>query len=355
MSAAPGLRTGPLRTAVPGQMVVDPANWKPHDLERDPRWLFRLDEGEVHALRFLAQSLRQIAGDDPNRLHALPAHAFDCGAFTKKLRAIRSELKDGYGAALIRGLPMTELHAWEAAAIYWAIGHGIGTPCANNPQGDMIGHVTDLGKTQKEMNSRGYQTREELAFHSDQSTIVGLLCVRAAKTGGISKICSSVAVYNELLERSPKSAEVLSQPLCWSKMGEVDQGERGYYESPVFSFLNGMLCTSFGPLHILKGHRLPGAPAITQKQREAIDRVKALSEELHYAMELQPGDIQLLNNLVAFHSRTEYEDWADSSRKRLLWRLWLNATDIRPSTPFIARWQAGVKPTSAVERIVLGA
>lgn len=351
MGAANELR----RAAVPGQVVIDPADWKPDDFKGDPRWLFRLEEEDVRSLRSMAHSLREAASDDPSGLLNVPASAFDCGIFAKRLRALRGELKDGYGAVLIRGLPMGELSSWEAAAIYWAIGRELGTPCANNPQGDMIGHVTDLGKTQKEMNSRGYQTREELAFHSDQSTIVGLLCVRAAKAGGISKICSSVAVYNELLKRSPRSAEVLSQPLCWSKMGEVDQGQRGYYESPVFCFLNDTLCTSFGPLHILKGHQLPGAPAITEQQREAVDRVKALSEELHYAMELQPGDIQLLNNLVVFHSRTEYEDWPDPSRKRLLWRLWLNATDIRPSTPFITRWQAGVKPTSALERIILGA
>ena len=110
----------------------------------------------------------------------------------------------------------------------------------------------------------------------------------------------------------------------------------------------------FVPLHIVKGHTLPGAPALSSAQQEAIELVKAISEELHFGMQLEPGDIQLLNNLVVFHSRTEYEDWPEPDRKRLLWRLWLNSEDVRPSTPFIARWQAGVKPSSAAARIVLG-
>jgi Taurine catabolism dioxygenase TauD, TfdA family len=42
-----------------------------------------------------------------------------------------------------------------------------------------------------------------------------------------------------------------------------------------------------------------------------------------YAMHLQPGDMQIINNHVTLHSRTEFEDFGDPARKRLLFRLWL--------------------------------
>ena len=38
---------------------------------------------------------------------------------------------------------------------------------------------------------------------------------------------------------------------------------------------------------------------------------------------LEPGDLQFMNNHVMLHSRTEFEDYENESRKRLLYRLWL--------------------------------
>lgn len=339
--------------ASPGQPVLDPSLWVGKELDGKPGWRVQIDAEEFDQLSKTARSLRTRIDGDPDGLLSLPGSAFDLGKFGAKIDGIRRELKDGTGAVLIRGLRMDVLDTLDAAIIYWAIGSHLGAACSNNPQGDTLGHVTDLGKTQKDPNSRGYQTREELNFHCDQSSIVGLLCVRTAKAGGISKIASSVAVYNELLRRDAACAAALSQPLCWSKHGEVNEGERGFYESPVFNFNDGMLCTSFGPTHIAKGHEIDGAPPMTELQRRAIGLVKSISEELHYAMPFQPGDIQLLNNFVVFHSRTEYEDWPDPARKRLLYRLWLIAPDIRPLTPYVMQWKAGVKLRGTKERIVL--
>jgi hypothetical protein len=333
--------------------VVDPADWKGRDLATNSRWSFHLDSSDIDDLLSAAANIRRRVGNDPNGLLQLSAEAFNFGAFEEKIRAVRHELKDGFGVALVRGLPLDEMELIDAATIYWGIGLRLGVPCSNNPEGDMLGHVTDLGKSYKDPNSRGYQTREEMAYHCDQSTIVGLLCVRTAREGGQSKIASSIAMYNEMLRRSPESVEVLTRPLCWTKHGEMNPGDIGYYESPVFNFIDQMLCTAFGPAHIRKGHALPEAPDMTEEQRDAIELAKKISEEQHYGMEMHKGDMQFLNNLVTVHTRTEYTDWPDSSRKRLLWRLWLINPEIRPSTPYIKQWSAGVKVSSTVERVVL--
>ena len=47
-------------------------------------------------------------------------------------------------------------------------------------------------------------------------------------------------------------------------------------------------------------------------------------------MQLEPGDIQILNNHVTYHSRTNYVDHEDPSRQRLLYRLWLSTPRNRP-------------------------
>lgn len=343
----------PRSPAVIGRPVDDPANWLPNNLAQDPRWRFELTNAEIDDLHTMATRLGPRLGGDPNRLLDLTASDFNLGRFGKRLEQLRSELKDGFGVALIRGLSLDKLSRLEAATIYWAIGSHLGQARSNNPDGDMLGHVTDLGKSQDDPNSRGYQTRETMDYHCDQASIVGLLCVQEPKSGGLSKIASAVAVYNALLQRAPETVELLSRKFCWTKHGETDDGEQAYYESPVFSILDDKLCVSFGPRHIIKGHDLPGAPALSSAQAEAIRITEELAEELHYSMQLQRGDMQFLNNFVVLHTRTAYIDWSEPGKQRLLWRLWLSAPDLRSPTDYVKQWDAGVSLSRTQPRIVL--
>ena len=339
--------------AKPGQPVIDPAAWVAADLARDQTWLYRLTPAEVGALRAMAEAIRPRLGGDPNRLLGLDRQSFDLGAFAPTLARIRAWLKDGLGLALLRGLPIDDMPLLDVASIYWGIGRHLGAARSNNPDGDMIGHVTDLGKTQDDPNSRGYQTRETMDYHCDQASIVGLICIREPKSGGVSKIASSVSVYNELLRTAPAAVELLSRPLCWTKHGEVDEGGQAFYESPVFAILDGMLCTSFGPKHIVKGHALPGAPPLTREQRQAIELAEWIAERQHFEMTFRRGDIQLLNNYVCLHTRNAYVDWPDPERKRRLWRLWLSDPELRPATAYVRQWDAGVVLRATEDRIVL--
>jgi hypothetical protein len=60
--------------------------------------------------------------------------------------------------------------------------------------------------------SRSYQHSGRLGYHSDPTDVVALLCVRPARSGGLSTIVSSVAVHNEIVRSRPDLAEVLYQP-----------------------------------------------------------------------------------------------------------------------------------------------
>ncbi|MFN3735791.1 TauD/TfdA family dioxygenase [Hydrogenophaga sp.] len=339
--------------AVLGKPVVDPAAWQGADLEQNQSWLYPLESNEIDALLAMAKSVRPLIGNDPNGLLKLGKDAFKLGVFEKRLEEIWQQLKDGLGVALIRGLPLAEMERIDAASVYWGIGRHLGEARSNNPDGDMLGHVTDLGKTQDDPNSRGYQTSEAMDYHCDQCSIVGLLCVREPQSGGKSKIASSISIYNELLKRNPAAVEVLSKPLCWTKHGEINPGESSFYQSAVFNVIDDVLCTSFGPKHIEKGHKLPGAPEMTDEQRQAISLAEKIAEEQHYAMQLQQGDIQLVNNYVALHTRTAYKDWPEPERKRLLYRLWLSAPELRPATDYVNEWDAGVLLDRTNERIIL--
>ena len=131
--------------------------------------------------------------------------------------------------------------------------------------------------------------------------------------------------------------------MCWTKHCEYAAGELPYYQSPVFNFLQEKLCTSFGPKHILKEYDLPETPTLTQLQRDAIHKAEEIANDYRCDIELEVGDMQFLNNYVTLHTRSEYEDFADPAKKRLLWRLWLMNPDLRSRTGYSQQWQDGVR------------
>ncbi|MGI9355655.1 MAG: TauD/TfdA family dioxygenase [Rhizobiaceae bacterium] len=332
---------------------VDPAEWTGDNIVSGEGWKHILAPGEIGSLVNMAGRIEEKTGGDENGLLQLRTDDFDLGEFSPRLDMIYDGLKNGPGLALIRGLPVDRLTTFETAAIYWGIGRHLGEARPNNPQGDMLGHITDLGKTQSDPKSRGYQTREAMDYHCDQCDIVGLICIRTAKSGGVSKVASSVAMHNDLVREHPDMAQALSEPLCWTKHGEHSVEELPYYESPVFNALGGKLCTSFGPKHILKGHDLPGTPDLTDLHRQAIETAENIANRNRLEMELKPGDMQFLNNYVTLHTRSAFVDHDEPDRKRLLWRLWLMNPDLRERTGYTKQWEKGVvlglgKPRIAV-------
>ena len=335
------------------QPVSDSADWTGQQLASIDGWQHTLTKPEIDSLVAMAANVQPQLDSGADNLIKLDRKAFDPGAFCQPLKKIYQQLKEGCGVALIRGLPVHELSPLVTATIYWGIGRHLGDAMPNNPNGDMIGHVTDLGKSQADANSRGYQTREAMDYHCDQADLVGLLCVRTAKSGGISKVASSVTMYNTLLCDYPEFAEALAEPLCWSKHGEHAVGDKPYYTSPVFNFLDNKLCTSFGPKHIEKGHKLPGTKPLNDIQRAAIRQAEDIAEQQRYEMTLEVGDMQFLNNYVTLHTRSAYVDFDDPAKKRLLWRLWLMNPAIRSRTGYSKQWQKGVQLGQSNARIVL--
>ena len=58
-------------------------------------------------------------------------------------------------------------------------------------------------------------------MHSDNCDVVSLMCVRAARSGGISRIVSAAAVHNRLLETRPDLLEALYGEWVFRRM-ELD-------------------------------------------------------------------------------------------------------------------------------------
>jgi hypothetical protein len=96
---------------------------------------------------------------------------------------------------------------------------------------------------------------------------------------------------------------------------------------------DGYFTSQYSRSFVESAQRFPEVPRLTPEQNEALDLLAQLADELCLEMQLEPGDIQILNNHVTYHSRTNYVDYDDPSRQRLLYRLWLSTPGNRPLPP----------------------
>ena len=170
--------------------------------------------------------------------------------------------------------------------------------------------------------------------------------LKTAKAGGLSRIVSSITLYNEMFRRRPDLAAVLFEPFCFDRRGEIPAGKKGWYETPIFHWHADQLSVIYGNrYYIQSAQRFPDAPRLTAQQIEALDLFDALANDPanYLDIEFKPGDIQLIHNHVILHDRTDYEDWSEPERKRHLLRLWLCPPNGRPLPPVFADRYGGTE------------
>jgi hypothetical protein len=304
------------------QPYIHPSVWRGPELAARDDWIIRLDAGDVAEMEaaLAAAKTRGIG------IPALSRDDFPLPRLAPKIRKLLHEMEEGRGFVLVRGLPIQRYSKADAALIYWGLGMQLGSAAAQNAQGDMLGHVRDLGADWKtDMKARGYQTRSHLPFHNDSTDVVGLLCLHEAKHGGESRIVSSTAIHNEFLAARPDLWAVLCQPFCVDRRGEEGPGRKPYYVTPCFNLLDGKLFIRYNRNYIESAQRFAEVPRLSAAQQEALEMMDRLCNDpaFYLDMSLEPGDMQFICNYVVLHSRTDYEDWPEPQRKRHLLRLWL--------------------------------
>jgi len=306
------------------QPIEGPTAWSGAALGRSDEWIYVLSAEERIAVERLASEVRK-SGESYQQIER---DKLTLGPLAPAVGAWRDTLHRGRGFVLIRGLPVETLSQADAAAVYWAIGLHLGTPVAQNFQGELLTSVRDTGADPNDPSTRLYKTRAEQDFHTDGADIIGLLCLQTSKRGGESRIVSSVSVYNDIVRRRPELAPVLFENFYWHYF-EPSMEAPVYFVRPICAERGGSLNTSFIPWYIRRAQELPDVPPLSALQRQAIEEIEATANDpaLFLDMEFRPGDIQLLKNSVILHKRTAYEDWDESERKRHLLRLWLAAPD----------------------------
>jgi hypothetical protein len=240
-------------------------------------------------------------------------------------REIRDRLHRGLGVVVLDGFPVDALDTDALLGAYWLLGLFLGRPVSQSRKGDMIGRVRNRGSDISDPHQRGYESSAALPFHVDRTDVVGLLCVRPAAEGGLSRLVSARAVHDILLGEDPALAAELYRPLPHDRRGEQAAGQPPWSQIPVFSQVGGSFAARYVRRFIEGSQRHEQAPRLTASQRAALDAVDEIldSPGMSLDMNLRPGQVQLINNFTTLHARTAFTDSA--AAPRLLLRLWLAA------------------------------
>jgi hypothetical protein len=100
------------------------------------------------------------------------------------------------------------------------------------------------------------------------------------------------------------------------------------YRIPVFGPVGDHLICNFHarPMARSLGFGDLGSDPRSMEALEVFKEIAEREELLHRRM-LEPGDFQFLNNRTVLHGRTDFEDYPELDRKRLMLRLWLTMPD----------------------------
>jgi len=307
-------------TPIYSARINHPMAWRGGDFSKDDI-AFDLSRKHVAALEDV---LLRVRGPG---LALGEIRAEDCRhpALDRDLERVLDEIQEGRGIVIVRGMPVDAHSVEEVAAMFWAIGTHFGRGVSQSALGDVLGLVRDETLPGEPGSARGYLSRRELSLHVDLAQIVGLMCVRQARHGGYSQYASGLAVHNEILASRPELMPVLYRGFPYHRRGEEASSATPItpYDVPVFSNTDGHVSVFMVREIINAAFRELGRD-FTPEEIDAIDTFRTTAQQLQFETRLEPGEASFLNNYTVMHARSEFDDWEDPGKKRLMLRLWLD-------------------------------
>lgn len=317
--------------------------WRGPDIADSGEWVHRLSAAEIGEL---AAAMEQAKAAHAS-FETVRREDFPLPTLGPVIEGWGRQLDQGRGFVLVKGFPVERYSKEDCAIAYWGIGQYLGTPVAQNSDGELLGHVRDTGEDPDDPGVRLYRTTRKQDFHTDGADIVALFCLRPSKSGGTSRIVSSVTVHNEILARRPDLHERLYDRYYWDRHDEESPGEQPYFIVPICTLDQGRLRTNYAGWYIRDAQRHDMVPRLSEDQRAVVDLVEEVANDpaLYLDVEFEPGDMQFLKNSVILHQRTDYEDYDEPDRKRHLLRFWMNGHGFADSKG--ADWSSTTKDKAA--------
>ncbi len=287
-------------------------------------WLITMPERALDEIEQVIDILRA----NPMDVRALCLDDYPLEACRELMGQVRRVLDEGVGMAVLNRLPV-ERHSKEAlTAIYWLLSSMIARPVAQSFDGRLLYDVRDTGlKTSTRVRSD--LTNQEISWHSDYGfnfppPYLGLLVLRVAREGGVSKAASMMTAHNVLHERRPDLLQRLYEPFYWNRQGEHPEGDPVTHRYPVFQMEGGRVRSRFNPALIPVGYRLMGLEPDALGLESLREVGSILSDPAHHiSFVLEAGQIQYVNNFRLAHLRTDFVDYDEPDAKRHLVRIFL--------------------------------
>ncbi len=311
-----------LLTPIGGQ-----AAWKGPALDWRRDSLFEIGAADIAEIDAALARVRPIAARDLARIDRA---GFALPTLGPRLGRLRRELETGRGFALLRGLPRERYALDDMAMILFGIGVHVGAPIPQSWHGELLGQVVDVSDIDDK--PRGYRAGGRQNMHTDSCDVVALMCVRGAKSGGVSRIASAVAVHDALVARRPDLAQREFRGFRLRRTDEDARHGAGMVVSPDriprWAREAGRF-SSYQMAYYARRAAEFGDATLDALDEETLTEVERLasSPEFHLDMKIGEGDVQFLNNRVILHGRSDYADWPELERRRHMLRLWLTVPE----------------------------
>jgi hypothetical protein len=333
--------------------IDHPAVWKGSDFASPDDFAFDLGSDHIAAFDAAVESIKQRG----LKAQHFGRSDFDLSPIIDDVKSIFNDLVEGRGMVLVRGFPVERYSAEDIGILYWGLGTHFGRAVSQSRMGDRMGEVTDVSGD--DPRERGYRSNKELNLHTDSDEIVGLLCLQGAKSGGYSRLVSTLAMHNEINARHPEHLATLYEGFHHHWRGEEPEGEPPItpYRVPIFSECEGVISSCYGRYFIDMAAAESGEPLPTAA-KAALDYFEevAYRDDMLLSLRLQVGEAIFFNNYATLHARTEFEDYDEPERRRLLLRLWLDVPNGRPISEPLRRYYGtdGIKGRGDANTIYQG-
>ncbi|MEV8563208.1 TauD/TfdA family dioxygenase [Streptomyces sp. NPDC051917] len=308
-------------TTTPAGPFAGPALWYGPDMAARDDWVLWLSAAHREELRTAVHTAR---GRGATLLRMTVAD-FPLPTLAAELERASALLAEGPGVVLIKGVPAGLLGEGGARTVLRGIGQYLGRPVPQTADGSIICHIRDTGPVPNGPATPSHLTRAALPFHTAESDLLGLLCLRSARSGGRTLLAGAAAVHNSVLDARPELAGRLylghlfdgppGEDACLSSPLVTRHGER-----PSMRYDRARLDN---PAHTVREGGGPDGARTTDSELFDLIETTAASPAVRLALDLQPGDLLLLDNHVVLHARSAYEDFDAAEHKRHLLRLWL--------------------------------
>lgn len=307
--------------------VGKPGAWLGSEMSKSTEWLYELNAAQKREILDAFVTMQALGKDSL----AMTKADFKLPTLGNTLRNLLKQAEVGVGVKLLRGLPIDQMTEAEVRQLYWGIGLHLGIVVPQARNGEFIGDVRNTGE-KLEVSGRGYHSNDAIDFHTDSADLVMLLCRRKAKSGGASRLASSAAIHDHLLQTRPELLAELYKPMTIVNFSASDDTHfmhsRRWSTCPIFGRApDGTFASRFQYIKYPVRFEAPAdAPQLSDLQKEGIELIQSLANDsrFYFDMQFEAGDLQIVINRLAYHSRTSFEDHEEFDLRRHVLRMWVS-------------------------------